>query len=172
VDPNLAIAVADHESRFRTDVVSSAGAIGVMQLMPATAAGLGVDPRDWQQNVQGGVRLLASLLSQFNGDIAAALGAYDWGASRVKKAMANYGDAWLDHAPAETRAYVPAILATLGYPGPYSPELQTPVTTDAGGSADPGGALPDYGTGVEDANYWPYLGLGIALLFGITIIKS
>src|SRR6185437_15809276 len=74
VDPNLALSVAKQESgysQFNSSgqvLKSSAGALGVMQLMPATAAGLGVDPNDQTQNITGGVKLLAQLMKQFNGN--------------------------------------------------------------------------------------------------------
>src|SRR5271167_3758082 len=79
VPPNLALEVANAESRMNQDAVSPTGAIGVMQLMPGTAAGLGVDPTDVTQNINGGVQYLAQLLAQFGGNISAALAAYNWG---------------------------------------------------------------------------------------------
>jgi soluble lytic murein transglycosylase-like protein len=83
VDAGLVRAVAWQESRFRSDVVSPKGAIGIMQLMPATAAQLGVNPHDPQQNIQGGVAYLRALLTQFNGDIRLALAAYNAGPAAV-----------------------------------------------------------------------------------------
>lgn len=86
IDPRLLIAVARQESRFRPDAVSPAGARGVMQLMPATAAWLGVknafDPR---QNICGGAKYLKMLLDTFNGDISLSLAAYNAGPGAVKK---------------------------------------------------------------------------------------
>ena len=55
VPPSIALAVAQKESGFNQAAVGAAGELGVMQLMPATAAGLGVDPSDLTQNVTGGV---------------------------------------------------------------------------------------------------------------------
>jgi soluble lytic murein transglycosylase-like protein len=109
VDPDLAINVAVEESGLNQNAVSPAGAIGVFQLMPATAAGLGVNPYDLEQNIQGGVKYLSQMLAQF-GDAAQALGAYNWGPGNVQKAVAAYGGDWLSHAPAETQNYVAAIL--------------------------------------------------------------
>ena len=113
VDPRLAVEVAIQESNLNQAAVSSAGAIGVMQLMPATARSLGVDPHDLQQNINGGVKLLRQLLSQFR-DRAQALAAYNWGAGSVTSAVRQWGTAWLDHAPAETQNYVQRILTRLG----------------------------------------------------------
>lgn len=70
------------ESRYDNTLVSPKGAVGLMQLMPETAALLGVDPRDPNQNIRGGVRYLASLLKQF-GSMHLALAAYNAGPSRV-----------------------------------------------------------------------------------------
>jgi soluble lytic murein transglycosylase-like protein len=83
VDAGLVRAVAWQESRFRSDVVSPKGAIGIMQLMPATAAQMGVNPHDPQQNILGGVAYLRALLTQFNGDIRLALAAYNAGPAAV-----------------------------------------------------------------------------------------
>jgi len=85
VDPKLALAVANVESNLMPDVVSSAGAVGVMQLMPETAEGLGVsDSKDPQDNIDGGVRYLKQLMNTFNGDTTKAIAAYNAGAQAVK----------------------------------------------------------------------------------------
>lgn len=112
VDPQLAVEVAVQESKLNPNAVSSAGAIGVMQLMPATAAKLGVNPNVVSENIEGGVRYLGQQLRRF-GDVAQALGAYNWGPHRVAPAVAEYGADWLSHAPAETRNYVAKILGNL-----------------------------------------------------------
>lgn len=114
VAPVLAIEVATAESGLNPNTGDSpSGAIGLFQLMPATAAQLGVDPRDPAQNIDGGVRYLRQMLGQF-GDIAAALGAYNWGPGAVSGAIGKYGADWLSHAPSETRNYVAKILGNLG----------------------------------------------------------
>ena len=82
VPPSIALAVAQKESGFNQAAVGSSGEIGVMQLMPATAAGLGVDPSDLTQNVTGGVSLLASLYQQF-GNWSDALAAYNAGPTHL-----------------------------------------------------------------------------------------
>lgn len=113
VDPTLAIEVAAAESGFNPNAVSSAGAIGIMQLMPGTAAMYGVDPTDPLENIDGGTAYLGDLLNQFDGNTAAALAAYNWGPGRVQAAMATYGASWLAHAPSETQAYVAKILGNV-----------------------------------------------------------
>lgn len=102
VDPALALAVAKVESSYNTTAVSSAGAIGVMQLMPATAASLGVNPNDPAQNIDGGVKLLSQLLSQYNGDTNKALWAYNAGPGSVATGR----------MPAQTQSYIPAVLSS------------------------------------------------------------
>jgi hypothetical protein len=83
VDPALVRAVAWQESRFRSDVVSPKGAIGIMQLMPATAQQLGVNPHDPRQNIYGGVAYLSAMLTRFGGDTRLALAAYNAGPEAV-----------------------------------------------------------------------------------------
>lgn len=85
VDPALAEAVAKTESDFSPEAVSEAGAVGVMQLMPETAAALGVtDPYNARQNVEGGVKYIKQLLNTFDGDVTKAVAAYNAGPQAVK----------------------------------------------------------------------------------------
>jgi soluble lytic murein transglycosylase-like protein len=127
LDPALALEVASAESNFNPNAVSPAGAIGVMQLMPATAAQLGVDPYDAAQNIQGGVTYLRQLLAQF-GDPVAAVAAYNCGPGCVRSLQASYGSDWLAHAPAETRNYVARIVGnvTSSYAASLTPTISAP----------------------------------------------
>ncbi len=85
VDPALVKAVIKVESDFDPRAVSSAGAMGLMQLMPATASTLEIqNPFNPTENISGGVKHLSSLLSRFNGDLTLALAAYHAGATRVE----------------------------------------------------------------------------------------
>jgi Transglycosylase SLT domain len=85
LDPDFVTSIAKAESNFNPNAVSPKGATGVMQLMPETAKGLGVDPRDPSQNIDGGVRYLAKLADQFNGDPVKIAAAYNAGPGRVQK---------------------------------------------------------------------------------------
>lgn len=84
VDPKLVSAVAEVESGGNQSAVSSAGAVGVMQLMPETAAGLGVNPYDMKSNVEGGTKYLREMLDTFDGDVKKAVAAYNAGPNAVK----------------------------------------------------------------------------------------
>ncbi|MCC6178106.1 MAG: transglycosylase SLT domain-containing protein [Chloroflexi bacterium] len=107
VDPALIAAVIEVESSFNPNAVSVAGATGLMQLMPATARGLGVsDARDPLQNVLGGAKLLGHLLDKYHGDVSLAAAAYNAGSGAVD----TYGGV---PPYAETRRYVPKVLAAL-----------------------------------------------------------
>lgn len=86
VSIDLLKAIAKQESNFKPDAVSRSGAMGVMQLMPATAKELGVtDAFDAEQNIMGGAKLIAKLLNQYDGDTKLALAAYNAGSGNVRK---------------------------------------------------------------------------------------
>jgi len=106
----LVEAVAWQESRFNQAAVSPKGAMGVMQLMPATARQLGVDARDVASNIEGGALYLSQMLRRFEGDVPRALAAYNAGPEAVQR----YGGI---PPYAETQAYVRAILGRLSTVG-------------------------------------------------------
>jgi soluble lytic murein transglycosylase-like protein len=107
LDSELIHAVVNAESAYQPEAVSHAGAQGLMQLMPATAAELGVrDSFDAEQNLLGGSRYLRQLLDKYEGDLDHALAAYNWGQGNVDRQG-------LDKMPQETRQYIARIRQSL-----------------------------------------------------------
>ena len=99
VDAGLIRAVIKTESNFNPQAVSHAGARGLMQLMPATARGLGVsDSFNPEQNVMAGTRFLRDLLQRYDGNLDSALAAYNWGPGNVDRRP--------HQSPRETRDYL------------------------------------------------------------------
>lgn len=103
VSESLLKGIAKAESNFNAKDVSSSGAMGVMQLMPETAKGLGVkDPYDPEENIMGGAKCIASKIKEFDGDVRLALAAYNAGSGAVKR---NGG------VPSYCKTYVSRVLS-------------------------------------------------------------
>lgn len=117
LDPALLRAVIKVESNFRQDAISRQGAVGLMQLMPPTAARLQVaNIHDPLQNIQGGAKHLRHLLDFYNGDLRLALAAYNAGGHRVKRDVPKIR---------ETKAYIQKVLASYQtYQGHYKVPIE------------------------------------------------
>jgi soluble lytic murein transglycosylase-like protein len=167
VDPRLALELAIEESGLKQDAVSPTGAIGVMQLEPATAAELGVDPSVVEQNILGGVRYLKQQLERF-GDPVAALAAYNWGPSRVTNAIAQWGSGWLIYAPAETRGYVTRILDRVGSAYQVNVAPIDAVTTAAAAASRQAVEL----AAAVPADTWKGIALLVGLGLGLWVLEQ
>ena len=123
VEPKLLHAVIEQESAFRACAVSSKGALGLMQLMPAAIEQLEVrDPFDPKESIDGGAKFLKQLLDRYQGDLPQALGAYNAGPSTVDQAGG------IPDVP-ETRGYVDAILQKMGITRTVQPSTPKPKPT-------------------------------------------
>jgi hypothetical protein len=110
---DLLVAVGMQESSMNPNAVSPKGAVGVMQLMPATAKNLGVtDRNDPAQSIDAGAGLLRFELDRYDGDKAKALAAYNAGGKKLNEWIAKHGENWLEELPAdhETKKYVNKLL--------------------------------------------------------------
>lgn len=98
IDKNWINRIIEQESGGDQFAESYAGATGIMQLMPETAESLGVlDSTDPEDNIRGGVKLIAQLLDKYDGDKRKVMAAYNGGESGVDKAVEKYGEQWLAH---------------------------------------------------------------------------
>jgi Transglycosylase SLT domain len=110
ISPVYFVNQIQQESGFNPYAESPVGAVGIAQFMPATAAGLGVNPYDPVSALNGAAQMMASLAKQYNGNYAMALAAYNAGAGNVNAAIAAGGANWLSYLPAETQNYVRIIM--------------------------------------------------------------
>lgn len=108
IDPAFATKIAASESSLGQAkmLVSSEGAIGVMQLEPGTAKDLGVNPYRTRQNIKGGIKYIAELKRHFHGNMQEVAAAYNWGFGNVDRDIKAHGAHWFAFMPKEVRQYV------------------------------------------------------------------
>jgi Transglycosylase SLT domain len=110
ISPDYFVRQINAESGFNPNSVSPAGAVGIAQFLPGTAAGLGINPWDPIQALRGAARLMANYAHNYGGDYAKALAAYNGGSGTVQNAVNNCGANWLNCLPGETRHYIYVIM--------------------------------------------------------------
>jgi len=110
ISPVYFVRQINQESGFNPNAVSPAGAQGIAQFEPGTAAGLGIDPWNPIQSLRGAAQLMASYAKTYGGNYAKALAAYNGGTGTVQYAVNNCGANWLNCLPGETRHYIYVIM--------------------------------------------------------------
>jgi soluble lytic murein transglycosylase-like protein len=110
ISPDYFVRQINNESGFNPNADSPAGAVGIAQFLPGTAAGLGINPLDPIQALRGAAQLMANYAHQYGGDYAKALAAYNGGSGTVQNAVNNCGANWLNCLPGETRHYIYVIM--------------------------------------------------------------
>jgi Transglycosylase SLT domain len=110
INPDYFVRQIQIESGFNPNAASPAGAVGIAQFEPATAAALGVNPWNPQSSLAGAARYMANFAKQYNGDYAKALAAYNAGSGTVQYAVAAGGANWMNFLPGETQQYIAKIM--------------------------------------------------------------
>lgn len=105
--------------------VSSAGAQGIAQFMPATAQEMGIDPLNPEQALYGAARYMGNLTAMFDGNAAMALAGYNAGGGRVQQEIRNHGDNWAQGIPDETKTYLERIMSGGNNFSPRKPPRST-----------------------------------------------
>lgn len=123
INPDIFVRQIQQESGFNPLARSPAGAEGIAQFMPGTAAGLGINPFNPQQALDAAARYNANNLRAYGGDYAKALAAYNAGGGAVNYAIAKGGKNWINFLPSETQNYIRIIL------GGKTPQHFTPTPT-------------------------------------------
>lgn len=110
IPPDYFVRQINAESSFNPNAVSPAGAVGIAQFLPSTAANLGINPWDPIDALRGAARLMASYAHTYGGDYAKALAAYNGGSGTVQNAVNACGANWMNCLPGETRNYIYKIM--------------------------------------------------------------
>lgn len=110
ISPDYFVRQINQESGFNPNAYSPAGAIGIAQFIPSTAAGLGINPYEPIQSLRAAANLMGSYARQYGGNYAKALAAYNAGGGTVDYAVNTCGTAWMSCLPGETRNYIRVII--------------------------------------------------------------
>lgn len=110
INPDYFVRQIYSESGFNPNATSPAGAVGIAQFEPSTAAGLGINPWDPVQALYGAAKYMSQLSAQWGGDYAKALASYNAGSGVVQNAINQGGANWMNFLPAETRNYLYKIM--------------------------------------------------------------
>jgi len=110
IPSDLYVKQINEESGFDPSAVSSAGAVGIAQIIPSTAQSWGVDPTDPVASLKVAADHMHWYYAHYGYDYAKALGCYNAGCGSVDSAVSYYGSSWRDHVPAETQHYIAAIM--------------------------------------------------------------
>jgi hypothetical protein len=105
IPPDYFVQQINAESSFNPNAVSPSGAVGIAQMIPSTAAGVGANPYEPVSALNGAARLMAGYYKQY-GDYAKALAAYNAGSGTLEYALKAGGANWMSFLPAETRNYI------------------------------------------------------------------
>lgn len=166
VDPSLAIEVAMNESSLNPSAIGDDGkSIGLFQLQASTAAQLGVDPYDVNQNIQGGITYLRQLLARY-GEPAKALAAYNWGPTNLDSTLSAYGSNWFANIPRTTQGYITKILGNVqsAYTPAFNPTpfvWPTPVLN-----------IPPAAAPAPAGSIWTTLAIAAAVILGLGFVLS
>lgn len=162
IDPNIFVAQIQQESGFNPNAVSPAGAQGIAQFMPSTAAALGINPNNPIQALNAAAQMDARNLRAYGGDWSKALAAYNAGGGAVNSWTSQYGSNWLSHAYGETQNYVRSILAAAGKTG--NSTVPVSDTTSTGGNSV---------LGISQAGFQQFMLIsfaGIVILMGVVVL--
>jgi len=110
IDPNCFYRQINQESHFNPDAHGGSGEIGIAQFMPDTAAGLGINPYNAEQSLDGAAQLMGRFSQKYGGDYRKALAAYNAGSGKLAAAVRNCGGSWETCLPPGTQAYIRIVM--------------------------------------------------------------
>jgi hypothetical protein len=160
LNPDVFVAQIQQESGFNPSALSSAGAIGIAQFMPMTAAAYGIDPHDPVASLKAAAQYDKVSLNTYGGSYPKMLAAYNAGGGAVNTAVAKGGANWLTYLPTETQNYVKKILGNTNTPA-GSTTTQASGTPASSGSSSTTGLLATLKTWGE---YAAIFGLALLLM--------